>query len=180
MTQTSRQSRKRPASAAGTDGARTRFAESPTHDHSEPPYAQPGSPFAAGARVRALLRGVERAEQDLRDSGGALDLGQVRTLLRGVSRQSVEKRVREGSLLAALGPGNRRYYPAAQFQDDGSIVPGLREVMAALPTRNGYAVLNFLIRPDTRLGGRRPIDLLKAGEIDLVVEAARGMGEPGA
>jgi hypothetical protein len=41
-------------------------------------------------------------------------------------------------------------------------------------------VLNFLINPESRLGGRKPIDLLKAGEIESVVEAARRMGRQGA
>ena len=54
------------------------------------------------------------------------------------------------------------------------------EVMAALPTRNGYAILNFLIRPDARLNGRIPIDLMRAGEADLVLQAARAMGASGA
>lgn len=138
------------------------------------------SAFAPGARIRALLRGVERAQQDLREFGGALDLKQVRTLMRGVTRQNIEKRVREGGLLAVPGPSNRRCYPAIQFLDDGSIVHGLKELLAALPTRNGWAILNFLVRPDTRLGDKAPIDLLKAGEVALVVEAARGMGEQGA
>jgi hypothetical protein len=40
-------------------------------------------------------------------------------------------------------------------------------------------VLNFLVRPDPRLSGRKPIDLLRAGEIDLVVDAARRMGQQG-
>ncbi len=51
--------------------------------------------------------------------------------------------------------------------------------MAALPTKNGFAVLNFLIHSDHRLGGRRPIDALKAGEVKLVVEAAQRYGEMG-
>jgi hypothetical protein len=150
------------------------------------PYEAPATPvwdpsaFIPGARARALLRGVTRAQEDLKASGGAFDLDSVRTLLNGVTRQGVEKRVREGGLLAVPGPGNRRYYPAAQFGDDGAPLPGLRDVLAALPSRNGFAALNFLVRPDARLGGRRPIDLMKAGETAPVVEAARTMGEAGA
>ncbi|WP_257788143.1 hypothetical protein [Rhizobium gallicum] len=41
-------------------------------------------------------------------------------------------------------------------------------------------ILNFLARPDARLGGRKPIDVLKIGDIPLVVEAARRYGEQGA
>ena len=176
-------SRSDAKTAAATRDSTIRRPARRTHDETVASRHSPAfdeTAFAAGARVRALLRGVERSAEDLKSSGGALDLDQVRALLRGVSRQSVEKRVRDGRLLAVPGPGNRRYYPAAQFLDDGSILPGLGEVMAALPTRNGYAILNFLIRPDARLNGRIPIDLMRAGETDLVLQAARAMGASGA
>ena len=136
--------------------------------------------FEPDARSRAILRGVQIAEADLRASGGAFDLQAVRTLLRGVSRQRIDKQVREGSLLAVPGPSNRRVYPTVQFQADGSIVKGLKAVRDALSTRNSWAVLNFLVQPDDRLNGRKPIELLKAGAIGDVVDAARSMAQQGA
>lgn len=136
--------------------------------------------FEPDARSRALVEGVRIAQRDLEEAGGAYDLDQVRTLMHGVSRQAVDKRVSEGSLLAVPGPSNRRAYPTLQFNRDGSIVLGLKEVRQALPTDNAWAILNFLARPDARLGGRKPIDVLKAGAIALVVEAARRYGEQGA
>jgi hypothetical protein len=84
------------------------------------------------------------------------------------------------SLLAVTGPSNRRVYPTVQFNRDGSVVSGLKVVREALPTENSWAILNFLVRPDSRLNGRKPIDLLRDGKVDLVVQAARGMGEQGA
>lgn len=169
------------------DIARIRFAaaakepsEPPIGLESEPRPSLSPSAYAPGPRARAVLKGIEIAEIDLRNSGGAYDLEQVRRLLHGVSRQRIDRRVQDGSLLAVPGPSNKRYYPAAQFRDDGSIVEGLRETQNALPTRNGFAVLNFLVNPDARLGGRRPIDLLRAGEIEPVIEAARRVGEQGA
>jgi hypothetical protein len=119
---------------------------------------------------------VQIAQNDLKESGGAYDLDQVRVLMNGISRQMVDRKVREGSLLAVPGPSNRRAYPTIQFTRDGTVVPGLKAVQDALPTKNPWAVLNFLVRPDPRLNGRKPIDLLQGGEIDLVVEAARQMG----
>jgi hypothetical protein len=100
--------------------------------------------------------------------------------MHGVTRQSIDRRVKEGRLLAVPGPSNKRLFPAVQFKNDWTVIDGLENVQKALPTTNGFAVLNFLIRPDSRLDGRKPIDLLKAGEIDLVVQAARRMGEQGA
>jgi hypothetical protein len=136
--------------------------------------------FEPDARSRAILEGVRIAQEDLRESGGAYDLEQVRTLMRGVSRQAVDKRVQEGSLLAVPGPSNRRSYPTLQFNPDGTVVDGLKAVCEALPTSNPWTILNFLAQPDDRLRGRKPIDVLKEGKIDLVVEAARRMGQQGA
>jgi hypothetical protein len=136
--------------------------------------------FEPDARARALLRGVKIAEADLREAGGAYNLRDLRTLLRGVSRQRVDKQVREGSLLAVPGPSNRRVYPTIQFQADGTIVKGLKAVREALSTQNPWAVLNFLVQPDDRLNGRKPIELLRTGEIDAVMDVARRVDRQGA
>ena len=136
--------------------------------------------FEPDARSLAILEGVRIAQEDLREAGGAYDLDQVRTLMRGVSRQAIDKRVKEGSLLAVPGPSNRRSYPTLQFNPDGTVVDGLKAVSEALPTSNPWTILNFLAQPDDRLRGRKPIDVLKEGKIDLVVETARRMGQQGA
>jgi hypothetical protein len=136
------------------------------------------SVYAPNARARALLQGVNIAQADLTEAGGTFKPEEVQKLLNGVSRQALEKRVKDGSLLAVPGPSNRRRYPAIQFTRDG-VVPGLKKVQETLPTRNPWAVLNFLVRADDRLGGRKPIELLRNGDIDLVVSAARGMGVQG-
>jgi hypothetical protein len=136
--------------------------------------------FEPDARAQALLEGVRIAQEDLRKAGGAYDLEQVRTLMQGVSRQAVDKRVQEGSLLAVPGPSNRRSYPTLQFNPDGTIIEGLKAVCVALPTKNPWTVLNFLTHPDDRLQGRKPIDVLKTGNVELVVEAARRLGQQGA
>jgi hypothetical protein len=137
------------------------------------------SAYEPDTRSRALLQGVRIVQEDLRAAGGAYDLNQVRTLLHGVSRQRIDRRVKERMLLAVPGPSNRRLYPTIQFDRDGSVVEGLKPVLEALPTRNPWAALNFLARPDDRLNGRRPIDVLKQGNIALVIEAARRMAEQG-
>lgn len=138
---------------------------------------EPAAP-ALDSRARALLRGWEIAEADLKEAGGAFTAEEARRLLNGVTRQALEKRVRDGSLLAVPGPSNRRRYPAMQFTHE-SVVPGLEAVQKALPTRNPWTILNFLVRPDKRLGGRKPIEVLRDGDVDLVVSAARGMGVQG-
>jgi hypothetical protein len=135
--------------------------------------------YGADARSRALLRGVELLEKDLEASGGAFDLAEVQKLLHGISRQAVHTRVKDGSLLAVPGPSNRAVYPVLQFQDDGSPVAGLKEVKQALGTASPWMLLNFLANKQSPLDGRKPIDLLKAGKLERVVEAARSLGRQG-
>ena len=136
--------------------------------------------FQPGAKARALLRGVEIVEQDLKASGGAFGLEDVSKLMHGVTRQAIHKRVNEGSLLAVPGPSNRNVYPVVQFMADGTPVEGLKEVREALGTKSPWMFLNFLINAEPRLGDKKPIDLLRAGKLDAVLEVARRVGVQGA
>lgn len=143
---------------------------------SPPPHA---AAYEPDARAKAILRGKLQAQADLRASGGAFTLDEVRTLLNGISRQAVNKKVQDGHLLTVPGPGDDHRYPTVQFLSDGRPVPGLKAVQDALPTRSPWAVFNFMIQPDALLDGRKPIEVLKEGNVDLVVEAARRYGEMG-
>jgi len=116
------------------------------------------SAYEPNSRARALLQGVKIAEADLKEAGGAFTQAEVQKLLNDVSRQALERRVKDGSLLAVPGPSNRRRYPAIQFTSEG-VVPGLKKVLEVLPTCNPWTILNFLVRSDSRLGGRKPIDV---------------------
>ncbi|WP_374346492.1 hypothetical protein [Phenylobacterium sp.] len=136
--------------------------------------------FEPNARARAILRGVQFAQEDLQEAGGAYDIEEVRALLHGVTRQAVDKKVKEGSLLVVPGPSNRRRFPTLQFKDDGSVVEGLQAVQKALGYSSPWSVLNFLINPQDGLGGQKPIDRLRAGDIAAVVGAARQIGVQGA
>ena len=141
--------------------------------------ADTDSAFEPGPWAQALLRGREMALADLKGCGGAYDLDQVRAMLGGISRSQVHAKVKEGKLLAVPGPSNHRHYPAVQFNARGELVEGLDQVQQALDD-GCWVVLNFLIHPDARLQGRKPIDLLSEGKVGVVVAAARRVGEAGA
>lgn len=134
--------------------------------------------YALSPKAKALLRGREIAASDLKAAQGAFDLQQVTDLLK-ITRQAVDKKVKEGSLLAVPGPSGQRRYPAAQFGADG-VAPGLKEVLRALPTESAWGRLNFLVNPHDYLNGRQPIEALHRGEVGRVIEAAKGLGEQGA
>lgn len=143
------------------------------------PIADIASAYEPSARAVALLEGKRIIAADLEAAGGTFDLEQTRLMLNGVSRQAVNAKVKAGHLLVVPGPGKDLRYPTAQFMADGNPIPGIKAVRDALPTKNPWAILNYLVRPDSLLGGRKPIDVLKAGQVDHVVEAARRYGEMG-
>ena len=180
-------SRNHPEGATRAPRATTRGLSEQAPGYAGPQRVPPPSAAAVDpaayrpdARARALLHGIRLVEADLTSSGGAYTLAEVRDLLRGVSRRTIGNRVREGRLLAVPGPGNRALYPVAQFLEDGRPVPGLGDVLAALPTNNAWMVLNFLVNAEPGLDGRKPIDLLKAGDLAAVLAVARGVGRQGA
>jgi len=183
MTQAVRQSRtvkpQRPMqSRALRSVAPERIAGTAVPDTSGAARLRPMRGFEPGPRARALLRGIDIAEQDLKTAGGTFGLDDVMRLLR-VSRQAIDKKVKADALLAVPGPGNERRYPACQFRSDG-VVPGLREVLQALPSRDPWFRLNFLVNPDSRLSGVRPCEMLQRGNHAAVVEAAARTAAMGA
>ena len=101
-------------------------------------------------------------------------------MLNDVSRQRVHQLVKSGALLAVPGPGKSSRYPSLQFTAHGELVEGLKDLRRALPAASPWVVLNFLVRPDKRLAGQRPIDLLYKGDVAAVVAAAKSYGEAGA
>jgi hypothetical protein len=82
--------------------------------------------------------------------------------LGGISRQAVDKRRRAGQLLAVHVGADWRY-PAAQADRDGCVPDGLASVIQAMRDAGPWATLDFLLAPDSVLGGLTPLDALKHG-----------------
>lgn len=113
---------------------------------------------AARLRERAMERGLAVRERLREDAGGFLDTAQVVARL-GVRRQSVDKRRKEGGLLALETPhGN--LFPACQFTADG-VVPGLKDVLAAMNGGSFWETLAGLVTPAPALGGRSIVQALQ-------------------
>lgn len=96
-----------------------------------------------------IARGAEQKLDLLKQAGGGLSASDVARLLR-ISRQAVDKRRREGKLLA-VPRGSDYAYPACQFEDDRP-VSGLPDLLAARTVDHPWATLAFLMTPDEELG----------------------------
>lgn len=128
---------------------------------------------------KLIRRGAENAKADLRQSGGAYDIDKVRDLLDNASYQTISSLVRHKSLFTIPDENGKAVFPAVQFAEDGQPMTGLKDVIEALPTENGLAILNFLVNAHNDLDDTAPIDKLREGEADVVAMAARRMGVQG-
>ena len=128
---------------------------------------------------RARFRGLLAMRELLATEGGALSATDLTSVL-GISRQAVDKRRKAGALLALEVPRRGILYPAWQFTDTGELLPGFVKVLEALAEHDPWAQARFFLSASARLGERRPLDRLRAGELDRVLAAAAAFGEHGA
>lgn len=133
--------------------------------------------FEPSKRAKAILRALEYAKADLEAAGGTFNMTEVQAIFGDVSRQAISKRVRQRSIFAIQGKKGTTAFPTLQFGDDGQPIAGLRQVLEALPTESGWAILNFLVNPHNDLDGVSPIAALRSGDIDGATVAARRMGK---
>jgi hypothetical protein len=103
-------------------------------------------------------------------AGGLYTLSEVAAIL-AISEQLVEQRRKAGKLIAVeTGEGYR--YPACQFTPHG-IVTGLSEVLAVMAIRHDWMRLEWLLVPDEALEGLSPLEALRAGRLEDVIDIAR-------
>jgi len=123
--------------------------------------------FRRGKTIKAALLQME---------GGALAEMEFASRL-GIPVGALTRKVEAGEVLAVESDG-RRLYPAFQIVE-GGLLPGLGPVLDALEFSDPWWQLNFLLTGDSRLGGRRPLDVLRGGDMEPVLRAARAYGEQG-
>jgi hypothetical protein len=126
----------------------------------------------------ARLRGITARQRLVESHGGALTADEAARLLK-VTRQAVDKRRRNGQLLAVELGRRGYYYPAWQFGESGTL-PGLESVLEALSDHDPWMQLAFFVAPNQRLDGKAPYQALAEGRLEAVLVAAQAYGEQGA
>lgn len=109
-------------------------------------------------RARALERGLAVRERLRDDAGGFRSTAWVVEHL-GLRRQSVDKRRKEGRLLALETPRGFEF-PACQFTADGT-VSGLEDALQAMSGGGFWETLAGLVTPSPALEGRTVIQALQ-------------------
>ncbi len=86
------------------------------------------------------------------------------------SEEAVRKAARLGQIIAVKDGRGGVHFPRWQFTSKGGVLPGLREVLAALRShplagKDDLLPVNFLLNPSARLEGQRPLDMLRSGDV---------------
>ncbi|HEU4987895.1 MAG TPA: helix-turn-helix domain-containing protein [Rhizobiaceae bacterium] len=126
--------------------------------------------------VPALARNVEHRMQLIERAGGTLSAEDAGRLL-GISRQAVDKRRRSGALLA-VREGSDWRYPACQF-GEMDVLAGMADVIRAYASAGPWVALDFLLAPDSALGGRSALEVLKSGDRHAVLRLLRSEAQDG-
>jgi hypothetical protein len=127
--------------------------------------------------TEAFLRGSEMKRDMLKAEGGVLSARQLAAHL-GITPQGLGRK-RERNQVFWLDVGDGYVYPAFQIGKNG-LLTGIREVIDAFTIEDPWMRVNFMLTGDHRLGGKRPIDLLRKGKTNDVVIAASAYGDHGA
>jgi hypothetical protein len=89
----------------------------------------------------------------------------------------VDERREKKQLMAVPVEKYGYLYPAFQFTEESSVLTDLDKLLQSLERFDVWMQLQFLQASNLRLEGATPIDTLKAGQLDLVLFAAKSYGE---
>lgn len=127
--------------------------------------------------AEARIRGLMAKRQLLEAEGGCMSSDSAALAL-GIRRQSVDKRRVKGKLIG-LPAGRTKVYPAWQFVD-GQTLPGLEQVLKHLGVHDPWMQTAWMLNGNSRLSGRSPLEVLREGNLEAVLDAAQIYGEQGA
>ena len=135
-------------------------------------------PFNEDPLRSIRLKGLRARSELLKREGGVITSSQAAELL-GISRQAVDKRRKQGKLLAVPLGKKGYFYPVWQFSEDG-ILPGFEEVMNLLKDYDPWMKIIFMLNANHHLENRSPLERLREGDLDSVFKAAQAVEEQGA
>jgi hypothetical protein len=105
-----------------------------------------------------------------------VDVNQVMEILGYDSRQAPLNRLKAGSLIA-IKDNQKWWFPLWQFDANTSdgIIDGLSRVIKALDCSN-LAKVSWLVNPNPYFANESPLEVLKTGDVERVVESAQSVG----
>jgi len=128
--------------------------------------------------ANAISRGIAARQKLTNAEGGSLSAREAAQRL-GISKAAILKRYHKGSIIAWREERqNATRFPAWQFKDN-KVLEGLGKVLQVLNAGSrldDVGRMLFFLSNIGFLGGKRPLDCLRAGELAKVLQAAQGYG----
>jgi hypothetical protein len=153
--------------------------------HHEPKASEPKVALAQKLTGQKLSQ-VEKLRLDIASLVGlfakrrellqdSLTASQVAELL-GTTRQTPHDRVTKCSLIAVLDKGMWKF-PIWQFDPQGpdGVIEGLPPVLRVMSGSN-FAKLSWLVSPNSNLNKLTPVEALKQGKLERVIQEAQAIG----
>jgi hypothetical protein len=135
-------------------------------------------PEADNRSAKARARGIAARRKLMEADGGSLSTEEAAGEL-GISQAAILKLYHRGQIIAWNdGRPNAARFPVWQFKDH-ELLDGLEEALKILSAgcRLGdFGRILFFLSNQGFLGGKRPLDCLRAGEANKVLRAAGGYG----
>lgn len=135
--------------------------------------AEPGA--ASDPLAAAKARGEQAKREIIAEQGDLLDATQVAARL-GASVDHIEKCRLQGLLVALPIDVATWRFPAWQFTDH-AVLPGLEDVLRALPVLDPWSRVMFLTYGDPYLDGDSPLTQIQRGDVDRVRRLAAAYEE---
>ena len=132
---------------------------------------------ATDPRLAAAVARGENVRRKLMEAEGGSYSAEEAARELGMSKVAVLKRYQHGRLLAWREERqNAVRFPKWQFQD-GKVLDGFESVLATLSSAarlDDFGRMLFFLSNSRFLGGKRPLDCLRAGDIHKAQQAAQG------
>lgn len=130
------------------------------------------TPFDARARGLELVEIAKAAE------GGAWSGEDLKRLF-SLTPSTLHRRRREHRIVYWRDARHAFFYPRWQFTDSGALLRGIEEVLGAFKSSDEWRIMRYFLTPRNELAGKRPLDLLRAGEVEKVVSHAHAHAAEG-
>lgn len=128
--------------------------------------------------ANAIARGISVRQKLIEAESGSLSAPEAAREL-GISKPAILKRHHAGQLIAwREEKQNAARFPSWQFHDH-KVLDGLEKVLKVLTASSrldDFGQMLFFLSTSSFLRGKRPLDCLRAGEINKVLQAAEGYG----
>jgi hypothetical protein len=129
--------------------------------------------------AQAVERGVAVRQKLTEAEGGSLSAEEAAKEL-GMSKVAILKRYQKGRILAWREERQKAIrFPAWQFKN-GRVLAGLEDTIAKLNAGSrldDFGRMLFFLSNSRFLGGKRPLDCLRDGELHKVMQLAEGYGQ---